>query len=367
MNRRKFIWIGSVLAGAPLFAKNNETMRILSSDKLEAGSMTISPVQLNEKHLQVTEAQINFSPTIVPPKLTKGSKVAITSPSSTTNVWELSNTIKVFKNLGLEVILGKTVTEQKNSYRYLSAPDEVRANEFNEFVRREDISAIIASRGGYGSMRIIDNLDFEAIRQFPKIYVGFSDFTFILNAISKVCNMVTYHGPVGISSFTNFTKTHFVNTLFESNETEIRIQLNNLNILKEGISEGRLIGGNLTLLASSLGTKFEFDSKDSILFIEEVSEHAYQIDRLLNQLKLAGKFDNLKGIIFGQFKNLNVRRPFYPNHGFSIYEVIQQIILPLGIPTVINFPIGHIADQVIMPLLSQSILDTKTKTFTILK
>jgi muramoyltetrapeptide carboxypeptidase len=366
LDRRKFIWIGSLFASYPAFAKGLKSISVPNpNDSLNTIGSVISPLPINESFSNnPVEISENKSP-ITPPLLTKGSKVAITSPSSTTNVWELSNTIKVLKALGLEVVLGKTITDQKNSYRYLSAPDEVRAAEFNEFVKREDISAIIASRGGYGSMRMIQSIDFEQIKKFPKIYLGFSDFTFVLNAISKICNLITYHGPVGISSFTNFTKEYFVKTLFKNDLKDLKIQYNNLTILNPGKAEGKLIGGNLTMLASSLGTKYEFDSDNSIIFLEEVSEHAYQVDRLLNQLKLAGKFDNVKAIIFGQFTNLNIRRPFYPNRGFSIYEVIQQIILPLKVPTVLNFPIGHISDQVVMPLMTLSTLDTSSKTLTI--
>jgi muramoyltetrapeptide carboxypeptidase len=362
LDRRKFIALSSIVAGYPAIAKSfgNEGL-ITAPDSTQVNLSASSPIPVQ---IPVLTDISNYAP-IIPPALTKGSKVAITSPSSTTNVWELSATIKVLKGLGLEVILGKTVTNQKNNFRYLAAPDKERADEFNAFVRDKEIKGIIASRGGYGTMRMIDFLDFDAIRENPKIYIGFSDFTFILNSISKLCNLVTYHGPVGISTFTSMTKEYFVKTLFEGNSGTFTIKPNNLTVLNDGIAEGKLIGGNLTLLASSLGTKYEFDSTDSILFIEEVSEHAYQMDRLLNQLKLAGKFDKVKGIILGQFKNLNTRRPFYPNNGYTIMEVIQQVIVPLKVPTVLNFPIGHISEQVTLPLLANSVLNAKEKTLQI--
>lgn len=359
MNRRKFITLSSLFASYPAFSQFNSLQDSLKSDVLPDSSKLI---QFNEKassSINVLEKKI-----IIPKSLKSGSKVAIVSPSSVTNQWELSNSTKYFKSLGLNVEYGKIILNQKNKYGYLSAPDDERASEFNSFIAREDIDAIIASRGGYGIMRIIDKIDFETLKQKPKILLGFSDFTFMLNAASKLCDMVTFHGPVAISSFPNFTRKYFQQTLFNIDKP-LEIQVPELTILKEGLTEGRLVGGNLSMLVSSLGTKYEIDTRDCILFIEDTNENSYQIDRMLTQMAIAGKFDKVKGIILGQFSNLRRKKPFYPNYSLTTLQVFEQILLPLNIPIVLNFPIGHIENQVILPILMNAELNTKTKTLKI--
>lgn len=364
MDRRKFIALSSIFASYPAFSKVRLDNKVIA-DTLGINTSNLTPSPGNSEIITPDAVPEKIFKPIIPPGLKPGSKIAITSPSSTTNIWELTKTIKVLKGMGLEVILGKTVTEQSNNNRYLSAPDPFRAEEFNSFAGREDIAAVLASRGGYGSMRMINLIDFESIKKYPKIFIGFSDFTFVLLAISKICNLVTYHGPVGISTFSPFTKDFFVKALFQSKSNTLQIKYDQIQIVNPGIAEGRLIGGNLTMLASTLGTKYEFDSNNSILFFEEVNEHAYQIDRLLNQLKLAGKFDTVRALIIGKFNNLNTRRPFYPNFGYSIMEVINQILKPLKIPTILNFPVGHISEQVTLPLLLNSTIDTNKKSLVI--
>jgi muramoyltetrapeptide carboxypeptidase len=182
----------------------------------------------------------------------------------------------------------------------------------------------------------------------------------MLNAVSKLCDLVTYHGPVAISSFSNFSQKYIQQTLFNTDKA-FEIQYADLIILKDGIAEGRLVGGNLTMLVATLGTKYEIDTSDAILFIEDTNENAYQIDRMLTQMAIAGKFAKVKGIILGHFSNLQRKTPFYPNYSLTTLQVFEQILLPLNIPIVLNFPIGHIENQVTLPILMNAELNTKTK------
>jgi muramoyltetrapeptide carboxypeptidase len=355
MNRRKFITLSTLFASYPAFSQLNVVQDSLKSDNVPDSSKII---QLNDKFISsnlVTKKQI-----IIPKSLKSGSKVAIVSPSSVTNQWELSKVSKYFKSLGLEIEYGKILLNQKNKYGYFSAPDDERADEFNSYINRDDIDAIIASRGGYGVMRIIDKIDFNMLSKKPKILLGFSDFTFMLNAVSKLCDLVTYHGPVAISSFSNFSQKYIQQTLFNTDKA-FEIQYADLIILKDGIAEGRLVGGNLTMLVATLGTKYEIDTSDAILFIEDTNENAYQIDRMLTQMAIAGKFAKVKGIILGHFSNLQRKTPFYPNYSLTTLQVFEQILLPLNIPIVLNFPIGHIENQVTLPILMNAELNTKTK------
>lgn len=303
---------------------------------------------------------------ILPPVLNANSKIAITAPASPTSMYEVRHSLRFFKSLGMDVEIGNTIKEQRNRYRYLSAPDEIRAEEFMEFVKRDDIDAISFARGGYGVMRILHLLDFDKIRSNPKIYVGYSDMTALLYAIYKITGIVTFHGPVASSKYDYFTKQHFKKIL-----TNYEVKLSNnhsgMIVVNKGEAKGELAGGNLTMISSTLGTDYEIDTEGKILFIEDVSEDAYKIDRMLTQLRLSGKLHQAAAIVFGDFKNLNVRRPFFPNRGYTIREVVDQIVKPVGVPTVIGLPFGHTKSKMTLPLGITGSLDTNSNKFEIIE
>ncbi len=334
----------------------------LDSLKADQDTNNILKPILNPQIEQVSSLQVD-SPISYkfPPLLAPGNKVAFASPSSTTNQWEVSKATKVLKSLGLEVEYGKIIKNQQNKARYLADEDQARAEEFMELVARQDIDAIIAGRGGYGAMRMVDKLDFDVIAKNPKIYMGFSDFTFLLNAITEKAKIVTFHGPVGVSSFSQFTTNIFRQVAFANHPTNLEIPLPSSEILIEGNAKAPIVGGNLTMLVASLGTPYEVQTDGKILFFEDINEQSYKIDRMLTQLKLSGKFSNLKGIIIGQFTGLTKRKAFYPNYGYSLLEVFEQILMPLNIPIMMNVPIGHISEQITVPLNSIIEMDTKTK------
>lgn len=355
INRRKFLGMGLAIGGAAQLFRHNLFSQDTHSNQTPGESIT-SPIDL-------TSAKI--ANVIFPPKLKANDTVAIVSPSSPTNSWEITKTINFLKSLDLKVEVGKSISNQSNKYRYLAASDMERIDEFNNFINREDISAIIASRGGYGSMRIIDSIDFATIEKFPKIFLGFSDFTYILNSISKINRLATYHGPVGISSFTNYTRKYFINALFENQKDTYSIYKQDAIIIKDGKSEGRLVGGNLTMCCVSLGTPYEIMTDNCILMLEDINVEAYEIDRMLHHLKLAGKFDHIQGIVLGYFSNIKKRKPFYPNYSYTTLEVFQQIFENLGVPVLANFPFGHIAEQATFPILAHSTLNSTEKTLVI--
>lgn len=305
--------------------------------------------------------EVNYNK-IIPKGLKKGGKIAITSPASTTNMWEISSTINTYKKLGCEVVIGNTIRQQKNQYRYFSAPDEHRANEFMEFILDKSIDAIICGRGGYGTGRILRMLNYEDIKHNPKIIIGFSDITLLLLAIYKMTGLVTYHGPVATINLNNFTLNHLQNAIFAKEKYEV-INIPNIQIINDGIVEGEITGGNLTMITSSLGTPYEIDTTNKLLFIEDVAENTYQIDRMLTQLYNANKLQNASAFIFNSFKNINIRRPFYPNKGYTIKEVIEQIVKPLNKPLIYGFEFGHENNMITLPIGLKSKLDTKNKTF----
>lgn len=305
---------------------------------------------------------------IIPAPLKRGSKIAITAPASPTSMYEIRHAIKTFKGLGCEVVVGKTISEIDRSYRYFSGSEETRVNEFMEFVERDDIDCILCGRGGYGIMRIIDELDYEKIKANPKIIMGFSDITVLLNSVFNKTGLISYHGPVASSTFNRFTLDSMKKVLFREAEVgNYKLNTNKAIVVNGGKAEGKLVGGNLRMIASTLGTPYEIDTRDSILFIEEISEPSYKIDRMLTQLKLSGKLDECKGFMFGYFKDLNKRRPFHPNSSFTIMEVIEQIIKPYNKPTMVNMPFGHVKDKMTLPIGLLASLDSDKKQFELLE
>ena len=359
LKRRDFLAISTSLLAVTTAKGLSMPLDSLKSD-LDTNNIlkpTLNPQVDVASQPQITQ-EISYK---FPHLLAPGSKVAFASPSSTTNQWEVSKATKVLKSLGLEVELGKIIKNQQNKTRYLADEDEARADEFMELAACTDIDAVIAGRGGYGAMRIVDKLDFDVIAKNPKIYMGFSDFTFLLNAITEKAKIITFHGPVGVSSFSQFTTNNFKQTTFANHPAELEIPLANSEILMQGNAKAPIIGGNLTMLVASLGTPYEVQTEGKILFFEDINEQSYKIDRMLTQLKLSGKFNNLKGILIGKFTGLRKRKAFYPNYGYSLLEVFEQILMPLNIPIMMNVPIGHISEQITVPLNSIIEMDTKTK------
>jgi len=299
---------------------------------------------------------------IIPKGIRKGSKIAFTSPASPTNMWEISSSVNFYKKNGCEVVIGETIKNQTNQFRYFSAPDEQRAAEFMKFIEDKSIDAIACGRGGYGSGRILKHLDFDLIRNNPKVIIGFSDITILLLAIRKLSGLISYHGPVGSVKLNTYTGNNLLNTIFFREKYDI-YKLPGVQVINDGVAEGEITGGNLTMIISSLGTPYEIDTKDKLLFIEDVSEHAYQIDRMLTQLYNANKLQTATAIIFNGFKNINLRRPFYPNKGYSTLEVIEQIVKPLKIPLIHNFEFGHEDNMITLPIGIRAKIDTKARIF----
>lgn len=305
----------------------------------------------------------------IPQGLKKGSKVGITAPASSTSIGEIAGGIRFFKNIGCEVVVGNTIKKYNSSNRYFSAPDEVRARELMQFYEDESINCIIAARGGYGSLRILPMLDFEIIRKNPKILIGFSDISALLNAVFRKTRIISFHGPVASSNFDNFTNENLKSSIMYNKDFKKFVnKIPTMNVINEGIAQGRLVGGNLTVVSSTLGTEYEIETEGSILFLEEISEHPYKIDRMLTQLWLADKLQKASGIIFGYFHSIDSRRNFYPGYSFTIRQVIEARIKPLGIPAVLGLPIGHNSKMLMtLPIGTMAEIDTKNKTLSLLE
>lgn len=287
---------------------------------------------------------------VKPARLKRGSTVGIVAPAGPCyNKDEIACCVKAIENLGFNVVLGNTVYMSEG---YLAGEDMVRAGELNEFFMRKDIDGIICLRGGYGSQRILDKLDYDCVRKNPKIFVGYSDITAIHAALNNMGSLVTFHGPVvlNFSNMDDFTLKSFLNCVTSPEpvgEVKNPSGMGKIYSLFGGEASGYTAGGNLSLLSSSIGTPYEIDTRGKILLIEDVGEEPYKVDRMLTQLILSGKLDECSGILLGQWTRCE---PENPDRSFSLMEVLQDRLLPIKKPVLYNLPFGHEKVKMTIPL-----------------
>jgi muramoyltetrapeptide carboxypeptidase len=306
----------------------------------------------------------------LPPALKPGMRIGIPAPAGGVSKQDFESKLPRFRDamnkLGLEIEVAKSVLAGSHSgTSYLAAPDEVRASEFMEFVKRSDIHGIVCMRGGYGVMRILPMLDFDIIRQHPKIICGYSDITALINAVYQGSNLVAFHGPIAAAELDPFSLKWFLSMVFRGDtvpEQPRYHQPETLVTIAPGKAQGRIVGGNLTLIASTMGTPYELNTHQAILFLEDVGEKPYRIDRMLTQLWLAGKLQNCAAIILGQFTEADET-----SNATSVDEVLRARLQSLGIPVLGNFPIGHVQEKLTIPIGSLAEVDAINKSVSILE
>ena len=310
---------------------------------------------------------------IKPHRLNKDDKIALITPGSYISEEEKEESIDNLYKLGFRVTYTDRLM-QKNGY--FSATDEERAADVNEMFKREDVKGIMCARGGYGCARILPYLNYDLIRDNPKPFIGFSDVTALHYAIYKNSRLITFHGPVGVSTFNRFSVNNFNDILVEpKNELELTNSLhdNNYNpygitTISEGNAEGELIGGNLSIVTSFIGTDYDIDFSDKIIFLEEFLEEPYRIDRMLTQMLQAGKFKNAAGIALGVFKmcESDETNPSFKN-AFTLMEVLKDRLANLGIPVVYGLSFGHVVDKFTLPFGVRAELNTETNQLKLLE
>ncbi len=302
---------------------------------------------------------------MIKPKILKaGDRVAIIAPASATDLESVKKGEMQIRDLGLNPVMFPTCY---TNYGHLAATDEERAKDVNDAFRDESINGIICLRGGYGTPRILNMLDYEMIRSNPKVFVGFSDITALHMVFNQICKMVTFHGPMATSSLPQYSRESLVKNVFTADPVGLYFNPNNeqLESLCTGKGEGMLTGGNLSLLVSTLGSKYEVDTKRKILFIEEVGEHIYKIDNMLTSLALAGKFNDCLGIILGTFEACEREKKAYEGGlDLTLMEVIENTLLKFNKPIIYNFKAGHNSPQPTLPLGTNVIIDADLKQVT---
>jgi muramoyltetrapeptide carboxypeptidase len=273
---------------------------------------------------------------IQPPHLKKGDKIAITCPAKSLKA-PMTDAIKLLESWGLEVVLGESVN---SIFHQFAGTDEMRAADMQKFINDDSVKAIIAARGGYGCIRIVDEIDWSPLLVHPKWIIGFSDITvFHLQLQSMGLQSLHAQMPVNIKESSKQGLETLRKALFgEGLNYEIEPYDNN----KIGESQAEIIGGNVTLLTACLGARNDISYDGKIPFIEDVNDYNYAIDRMLRSLDRAGKFKNLAGLIVGGFTDLKENDiPF----GFTPYEIIQEIVAKYDYPVCYNFPAGHLPDN----------------------
>ena len=274
---------------------------------------------------------------LAPPYLKKGDKVAITCPAKKLPA-PMTDAVTLLQSWGLEVVLGDTLTA---SYHQFAGDDDLRTKDLQRFADDDSIKAIFAARGGYGTMRIIDRIDFSRFAQNPKWIIGFSDITVLHAHIYTNYNAQSIHGqmPINIPDASAKSLETLRKALF-GEELTYEVKTNPLNRTGEG--NGVLIGGNLSLLSAISGSVSDIDYSGKVLFIEDVGEYLYAIDRLIRALDRAGKLKNLAGLIVGGFTNVKDNDvPF----GQTVPEIIMEVVKNYNYPVCFDFPAGHIPDN----------------------
>jgi muramoyltetrapeptide carboxypeptidase len=291
---------------------------------------------------------------IKPPRLKRGDKIGVISPAGPVNESDLQPGLKILRSSGFEVHLGPHVY---SSGAYLAGDDEVRLRDLHNMFRDPEIDAVFCARGGYGSPRLLDMIDYDLIKENPKIFVGYSDITALLMAVHGKTGLITFHGPM-VRELPKNKSRNWGNLLrLLSSSQSLKLSLTEKTALVPGKAKGPLIGGNLSLICNLLGTPFLPSLGGCILFIEERKEPIYRLDRMLNQLALSGELKRLSGLIAGQFEGCGDTA--------AIYGLLIEIVSDLEIPLATGLPVGHGPENIALPLGAVAVLDTNQMTLSI--
>lgn len=309
---------------------------------------------------------------LLPAALNKGDTVALVSPSAALNdELDLQLAQEAMKALGFNV---KTGPHAGNRRGHLAGGDAQRAADINAVFADREVKAVICLRGGSGAARLLPLLDYDAIRHNPKVLLGYSDVTALHSAIHAQTGLVSFHGPNGSGSWNHFNVAQFQRLFFERALVEYRNEVdagdelvprtNRVRTITGGKAQGELIGGNLTVLTGLAGTPYLPDFDGKILFLEDVNEAPYRIDRMFSTLKLGGLLDRIAGLVFGDCGGCD------PGNGYgslTLDQIFADHIKPLGIPAYRGAMIGHIREQFIVPVGGRVELDADAGTFRLLE
>lgn len=316
----------------------------------------------------VAAARADDRPWIAPPALVEGDTVALVAPCGIPDETAVRGFADSLDAAGFRVEFDPAITRRR--HRYLAGTDAERADELNRAIRNPAVRGIFVVRGGYGLTRILDHLDYEALRRDPKIVAGYSDVTAVHLAIARQSRLITFHAPMAGAVRAAGDEPTFADRSFrdmlvlDPTAAPRRIPAAPaapVVTVTRGRCEGRLQGGNLSLICATLGTPYAIAPEGAVLFIEDVGEQPYRVDRMLSHLRLAGVLDTVAGIVIGRFTGKDAAEEA------AIREVVLDACRPLGCPVVADFPCGHVADNATLPLGIRVALDADAGTLEILE
>ena len=294
---------------------------------------------------------------IFPPRLKPNDVVALVSPAGAASSEQgILNAIQNIESLGLRV---KRMPSVGKRWGYLGGSDEQRADDLNSAIRDEEVAGIICLRGGYGSMRILPLLDYNGFAKTPKVLLGYSDITALLNAFARKSGVITFHGPIAEAKFLGFEGDNVRRAILDGQELGVfpnpaelsgDLVFPPLRTIIPGRTKGRLIGGNLSLIEPCSGTAYGPDFTDAILFLEDVAEAPYRVDRMLTSLWLRGELQKLNGIVLGDFRLPRDELAEPGPESFSMNQVFDNLKMWLDCPIFCGLHAGHIRDKLTLPI-----------------
>ncbi len=310
---------------------------------------------------------------IKPPRLREGDLIGLIAPSGHTSDDAIQKAVTRIESLGFKVALGNHLREVHGNY---AGTAEQRLADLHGMFRDPDIKALWCIRGGSGAISLLKHIDYALVRRHPKILLGYSDITALHLALLRHAGLVTFHGPVASSTPSNYSTEHMLAVLMDPVPTyTIPMAMENarraleephyaIRTVHEGVASGRLIGGNLSMVAALAGTPYAADFRDSLLYLEEVNEAPYRIDRWMTQLDLSVGFSKAAGVIVGICDNCG---PGHEDISLTLDETLDVHLQPLHIPAVTGYSIGHIRNQFTLPVGLRATLDTGRQTITLLE
>ena len=296
-----------------------------------------------------------------PMPLQRGDKIGILAPSGAVRRTQIEKGVQALKREGYRVELAKGVSERKG---YLAGEPEQRARDLERFFTRVDIRAIFCARGGFGAIQLLPLLDVKAVRSHPKIFVGYSDVSVLLNWMSQKCGLVTFHGPMVVMDLARGlagqSKDYFWKTL---SGKFAGWQVKGLETIVSGPREvrGELAGGCLSVIVTTLGTPYEIHTKGKILFLEDIGEKPYRVERMLTHLQMAGKLKGVRGVVFGQFTDCG------PDKERGLKQIVQEIFQYADYPVLWGFQGGHGRVNLLLPFGVRMALNPKAGTLSMLE
>ncbi|MFK7934366.1 MAG: LD-carboxypeptidase [Saprospiraceae bacterium] len=309
--------------------------------------------------------------TIKASRLKRGDTIGLITPGSYLSDSGIEKAIQNIESLGLKVKLGKHIRAERG---FTAGTDAQRLSDLHTMFTDSQVSAVWCARGGYGCSRLLPTIDYKLIRRNPKLLLGYSDITALLNAIYARTGLIGFHAPVGASDFTTYTVEHLSQLIFaDTANYSIPVAAENLKekntsyhpkVIRSGIASGKLVGGNLSLIAAMVGSGYNINGKDRLVFLEDIGEKPYRIDRMLTQLRQADYFKGATGILLGVFADCEADED---DRSLTLHETLRDRLENLDIPILYGFSFGHIDNQCTIPIGVRATLNTETQRLTLLE